>query len=249
MELKEFFSEHPEIAIAFSGGVDSTYLLMEAAKHAKRVRGYYVKSPFQPAFEFEDARRAAEMIGAEMVVLEADALEDERVAENPENRCYYCKKNIFGTILEAAKKDGFSEIADGTNASDDAADRPGMRALEEMKVFSPLRICDMTKDQIREKSKEAGLFTWNKPSYACLATRIPVGERITKEKLERTEKAENALFSLGFSDFRVRSMADTAKIQVREEDFERVFREREKIYDALSPMYKDVLLDLKDRKS
>lgn len=248
MTLNDFFKEHPRVALAFSGGVDSAYLLSSAVQAGAKVKAYYVNSAFQPEFELRDALRLAKELKAEMQVLPADVLCDQRVAENPGNRCYYCKQRIFQTILEAARKDGYTVIMDGTNASDDSGDRPGMRALQELQVLSPLRLCGLTKDQIRENSRLAGLFTWNKPAYACLATRIPTGERITEEKLTRTEKAETYLFSLGFRDFRVRSVEDTAKLQLNQRDLPRFLQYREDILKTLRQYYQSVLLDLEVRR-
>ena len=192
MELREFFEQYPEVAIAFSGGVDSAYLLYAAKQYGKRIKAYYVKTAFQPQFELEDAKRLAVELGAEIQVLEADILRDPIAASNPADRCYHCKKKLFSCILKAAREDCFSVLLDGTNASDDASDRPGMRALTELSVRSPLRECGLTKQMIRRLSQEAGLFTHDKPAYACLATRIPVGETITAEKLQRTEFAEQS---------------------------------------------------------
>ena len=132
MTLQEFFSQYPKTALAFSGGVDSAYLLYAAGKYAKEVRAYYVKSEFQPSFELEDAKRLASELGADMKVLDMKVLCVPQVKENPFNRCYYCKKAIFGVIMEEAKSDGFTVLIDGTNASDDAGDRPGMEALKEL---------------------------------------------------------------------------------------------------------------------
>ena len=233
MELREFFEQYPEVAIAFSGGVDSAYLLYAARQYAKRVKAYYVKTAFQPQFELDDAKRLAVDLGAEMEVLEADVLRDPVIVSNPADRCYHCKKKLFSHILKAAREDGFSVLMDGTNASDDASDRPGMRAIAELSVHSPLRECGLTKDAIRQLSREAGLFTHDKPAYACLATRIPVGEMITAEKLQRTEFAEDYLTALGFRDFRVRSVGDMAKLQVREEDLERAMSNRREILNEL----------------
>ena len=248
MELKRFFEECPEAAIAFSGGVDSAYLLSEAVKHGKRVKAYYVQTAFQPRFELEDARRLADELGARMEVLEVDILCESAVVSNPADRCYHCKKRLFAAILDAAKADGFRVLLDGTNASDDAADRPGMRALQELSVRSPLRECGLTKTEIRRLSKESGLFTHDKPAYACLATRIPTGEIITGEKLRRTEAAEDFLTGLGFRDFRVRSRGDVARLQVREADLPALLCHRETILRKLRNDYSGVVLDLEVRK-
>jgi len=247
MELQEFFKVHPRAAIAFSGGVDSAYLLYAAGKYAKDVTAYYVHAAFQPAFELEDAKRLAADIGAKMKILEVDVLSDETVVANPPDRCYYCKRQIFGNILRAAAEDGYTLVLDGTNASDDAGDRPGMKALKELEVRSPLRECGLTKIRIRELSREAGLFTWNKPSYACLATRIPTGTRITAGILQSTEAAETFLFGLGFTDFRIRYLDGHARLQVPEDQLEAVLLNRTQIIGELKKYYKSVMLDLETR--
>lgn len=248
MNLQDFFKRHPKIALAFSGGVDSAYLLYAAMHHGAQVRAYYVKSAFQPQFELADALRLAEELHADLRVLEADVLSIPQITENPADRCYHCKKQIFAEIVKAAKADGFSVLMDGTNASDDAGDRPGMRALRELSVRSPLRECGLTKDEIRRLSKEAGLFTWKKPAYACLATRIPTGECITKEKLWKTEQAEDYLFSLGLTDFRVRLLGGAARLQFPEQQFPKVLEKRARIIAELKKYYDAVLLDLEVRE-
>lgn len=247
MTLDRFFRENPRTAVAFSGGVDSAYLLYMASIYGNQVKAYYVKTAFQPEFEYTDAEQLAKELGVDMAVVNEDILCAENIVSNPSNRCYHCKKRIFKAIAAAADADGFSLIIDGTNASDDASDRPGMRALEEMAVRSPLRECGLTKDMIRQKSKEAGLFTWDKPAYACLATRIPTGERITAEKLHRTERAECFLYHLGLRDFRVRTIENVAKIQVRESDLPVVLANRQQIIEEFRQYYQDVLLDLEVR--
>lgn len=247
MTLQEFFEKNPKVAIAFSGGVDSAYLLYVAKKYANEVKAYYVKSQFQPQFELEDAKRLAGELGADMAVLSLNVLEVSKVMENPAERCYYCKKAIMGSIGAAASADGFDVLLDGTNASDDASERPGMRALAELSVLSPLRECGLTKSQVRELSKEAGLFTWDKPAYACLATRIPTGEVITEGKLAATEKAEDYLFSLGFTDFRVRSKDGHACLQVCEAQLPLLIKYRKDILVKLKDDYKTVSLDLEVR--
>lgn len=247
MTLKEFFKTAPKAAVAFSGGVDSAYLLYSAKRYADEIKAYYVKSEFQPQFELKDALQLAKELDVEIEILELKILRNENVAANPKNRCYHCKKDIFTAIAAAAKKDGFTLLLDGTNYSDKREDRPGMTALEELEVVSPLRECGLTKEEIRSLSREAGLFTWDKPAYACLATRIPEGERITCEKLAATESAENYLFSLGFTDFRVRSHDGNGLIQIREQQWELFTKHREDILNSLKENYKTVALDLEVR--
>lgn len=248
MTLQTFFALHPKAAIAFSGGVDSAYLLYAAVSCGADVRAYYVKSEFQPEFEYEDALRLASELNAEMTALPLNILSVPQVSENPSNRCYYCKRAIFSAITEAAEADGFTVLLDGTNASDDTADRPGMRALEELSVLSPLRECGLTKEHIRRLSREAGLFTWNKPAYACLATRIPTGEEITAGKLSATENAEDYLFSLGFTNFRVRSREGHARLQIPESQLGLLLEKRPLILAKLKEYYKTVSLDLEVRE-
>lgn len=247
MELSNFFEKNNKVAIAFSGGVDSAYLLYAAKKNNADVIAYYVKSDFQPEFELEDAIKVADKIDAKLEIINVDILQYEEVTKNPEDRCYYCKQKIFGTIVERAKKDGYSVVLDGTNASDSYDDRPGMKAKEEMKVLSPLRECNLTKDDIRNLSKEARLFTWNKPSYSCLATRIKTGAKITKQKLISTENAEKFLMNLGFSDFRVRNIDRIAKIQVKEKDLIKLIEYRAEILQEFRKYYEEVVLDLELR--
>lgn len=247
MTLNHFFTNYSKVAVAFSGGVDSSYLLYAAKKYAKKVQAYYVNSAFQPEFELEDAKKLAHQLQVDMKVLSVDVLGNRQVKENPHNRCYYCKRQIFSTILSQAKEDGFSVILDGTNASDLADDRPGMKALGELSVLSPLRMCQITKPEVRRLSKEVGLFTWNKPAYACLATRIPTGQPIAERLLQRTERAEGYLASLGFSDFRIRTKGESAAIQVTEKQLPLLMQNRQTIIDNLRKEYESVFLDLEVR--
>jgi len=247
MELTDFFHEVGRAALAFSGGADSAYLLYAAVKSGIQVKAYYVKSVFQPQFELEDAGRLSKELNADLRIIEADVLSEQAVADNPPDRCYYCKKCIFAAIAREAYADGYHVLMDGTNASDDAGDRPGMKALRELSVRSPLRECGLTKDDIRRLSKEAGLFTWDKPAYACLATRIPTGTVITEADLAKTEAAEGFLASLGFTDFRIRMMGEAARIQVAEPQAGRVLERREEILEGLKKYYTAVLLDLEVR--
>ena len=237
MDLNDFFVNNPKVALAFSGGVDSAYLLYAALKSKAQVTPYYIRSDFQPQFEYEDALRLCRDLNVEMKVIKLDSLADPIVAANPSDRCYYCKKHVFGSIMEEAYKDGYEVLIDGTNASDREDDRPGFKALKELEVRSPLRECGLTKAEIRRLSKEAGLFTWDKPAYACLATRIKTGETITKEKLVNTERSEGFLMSLGFRDLRVRQADGKARLELREEDRELFEKNKELIMETLGKYY------------
>ena len=247
MTLEQFFKENRSAALGFSGGVDSSYLLYAGLRYGAKIKAYFVKTAFQPDFELRDAYRLAEQIGTEITVLERDILDNAQVVSNPPDRCYFCKAAIFGILKKQAASDGISLVIDGTNASDDTADRPGMKALSELSVRSPLRECGLTKDEVRRLSREAGLFTWDKPSYACLATRVPSGRAITRELLRRVEKAEDALFALGFSDFRVRVLDEAAKLQFPQGQINRAVDNRAEIVKAIKPYFPAVLLDLEGR--
>ena len=245
--LRAFFADHPRMALAFSGGVDSAYLLYAARACGCDVAAFYAQSAFQPEFERRDAQRLAEQLDVPLNVVPLDVLAVAAVRDNPADRCYHCKKAIFTALLAAAEAQGYEAVMDGTNASDDTSDRPGMKALVELGVLSPLRLCGITKAQVREYSRAAGLFTWDKPAYACLATRIPTDTPITDEDLNRVEGAEAALFALGFSDFRVRLFHGAARLQLPGAQMAEAIARREEIRGALAPWIEIVMLDLKDR--
>ena len=248
MELKDFFAAHPRAALAFSGGADSSYLLYEGLRHAEELGVYYVKSAFQPEFERRDALRMAEALGARLRVLEADVLACPAVAANGPDRCYHCKKVIMATIKAAAAADGFALVLDGTNASDDLADRPGSRALAEEGILSPLRLCGLTKAEIRERSREAGLFTWDKPAYACLATRVKTGQPIDAGTLRAVEAGEEALFKLGFADFRVRTAGGRARLEFTPEQIGRAKESFGEIRALLAPYFTALDEELTERE-
>lgn len=241
--LKAFFQKYERAAVACSGGVDSAFLLYQAKKHAKETGAFFVRSSFQPGFEEEDAQKLCSRIGVPLTVISIDILGYSEIVRNPSDRCYFCKREIFRAISEAAKTAGFPVVLEGTNFSDDANDRPGMKALQELGVLSPLRECGYTKERIRQEAKEAGLFVHDKPAYACLATRIPWGTEITLELLQQIEQAENLLFSYGFSDFRVRLYGKAARIQLREEEIPLLLKKRAEIAEGLKPFFKEVFLD------
>ena len=249
MTLQQFFAQVPKAALAFSGGTDSAFLMWASRQYGCALRAYYIKTAFQPAFELADARRLAEELSVPMTVVELDVLSVPEAAENGPRRCYYCKKALFTRLRQAAAADGYTVLIDGTNASDDAGDRPGMAALRELEVRSPLRECGITKAEVRRLSKEAGLFTWDKPAYACLATRIPTGTAVTAEMLTRVENAESALAGLGFVDFRVRVADGAARLQVTGDQMPMVLEKREEILKALAPDFSAVTLDLAPRRA
>ena len=250
MTLQDFFTANPRAALGFSGGADSAYLLYAGLRSGAEIQPYYVNSTFNPAFELEDAERLCRELGVGLTVLTADQLTLPEVAANGPERCYYCKRALFSAIASRAAADGYTLLLDGCNASDDASDRPGMRAARELSVRSPLRECGITKAELRRLSREAGLFTWDKPAYACLATRVPTGTPLTRAALETTENAENALRALGLRDFRVRwrEGGKTALLQLSEADLALYLAEREAIDECLKEYYVNIILDKELRR-
>jgi uncharacterized protein len=234
--LVAMIAEKGAVAVAFSGGVDSSFLCHAAAAAlgAKAV-AITVVSPMLPKSERDCAAQVARQVGIEHILLEEAEIDDE-VAANPKERCYFCKKLEFGAILEAAKKRGITTVLDGSNMDDLTDYRPGLTALAELEIWSPLRAAELGKQDIRDLSRHFGLPTWDKPAFACLASRIPYGERIDREKLARVERAEDRLREEGFRQFRVRSHGDIARIEVAPEERRRFFDE--KLLDRISRAFK-----------
>lgn len=247
MELRDFFRDHRKAALAFSGGADSAWLLWAGLDCGADILPCYVKSQFQPEFELEDARRLCRELGAELELIELDVLSSPAVAENPPERCYHCKSLIMSAVKGRAAEKGYALVIDGSNASDAAGDRPGMRALEEEGILSPLRLCGITKPELRAMSREAGLFTWSKPAYACLATRIEPMVPIKVEDLKRIEAGEALLTARGFSDLRLRLRSGGALLQLTGEQLPRGRAELGEIKELLSPWFEKVELDEKER--
>lgn len=175
--------------LAFSGGCDSSFLLAALVHAGIDVKAYMVMTAFQAPFELDDAQRVAEEIGAEFELIRADILSHDEVCANPPDRCYWCKRFIFGTILDAMERDGRKILLDGTNASDDPSRRPGFRALAELGVVSPLRDAGFSKDCVRAASRLMGLSTADKPNFSCFATKVPAGNRIDQAALNRVEES------------------------------------------------------------
>lgn len=248
MTLQDFFKKNPRVAIGFSGGTDSSYLLAFAHKIGVQIQPYFIKGDFQPDFELEDAKNLCKKLGIPLKIIYVDVLENEKVKVNDEKRCYHCKLFGFGRIKEEARKDGYDEIIDGTNASDDISDRPGYQALLELGVLSPLRLCGITKEEVRKQSVELGLESAKKPSYACLATRV-LETPLTKESLQLAMLAEERVKNLGFSDFRVRVQYDKAIIEMNEKQYKFGLEKWEEIKANLSDLFMHIEWCDKPRKA
>lgn len=213
--LKEYIKSLKSVAVAFSGGVDSTFLLKTAFDVlGDKAIAVTLQSDAFPHRETGGAVEFCKKEGIKQFVCEIDHLNINRFSENPPDRCYYCKKMIFSTIKELALKKGIENVAEGSNMDDNSDYRPGLRAVKELNILSPLQEAELTKDEIRSLSKKMELDTWDKPSRACLASRFVYGEKITKEKLKMVERAEQLLIDKGYEQSRVRVHGNVARIEL-----------------------------------
>lgn len=244
--LKSIIQNTGGAVVAFSGGVDSTFLLKVAYDVlGDKVLAVTANSETYPKRELEEAKTFAQSLGIRHIVIETLELEIEGFADNPPDRCFYCKHELFSKLTEIAKNNGIEYVFDGSNYDDRNDHRPGMRAAKQLGVVSPLKQAEMTKDDIREISKEFGLSTWNKPSFACLSSRFPYGTKITPEKLTVIGAAEDFIRDLGFQELRVRHHDNIARIEIGKADLARIIPYAEKIVEKVKSLgFLYVTLDL-----
>ena len=217
--LKENIKKRGSAAVAFSGGVDSTFLIKAAHEVlGDKLIAVTATSSTYPERELKEAIKYATDMGVKHIIISSEELEIEGFASNPKNRCYYCKKELFTKIKQVAKDHGVEYVFDGSNLDDTGDYRPGMQAAKELQVVSPIKEAGLTKADVRELSKQLGLPTWNKPSFACLSSRFPYGNKITLPKLKMVEEAEQFLMDMGIRQVRVRHHGEIARIEVSPEE-------------------------------
>lgn len=253
-KLKNIFLSMGKVIVAFSGGVDSTFLLKigKDSLGKENVIAVTATSPLYPERELEFAKKMAKELGVRHLFVESNELKIEGFSKNPVNRCYLCKKELFSELRKVGQEEGFPFIVEGSTLDDDRDYRPGKIAINELGIRSPLKEAGFSKNDVREASREFGLSTWNKPSFACLASRFPYHNEITEDELKMVNEAEDFLIGLGFTQVRVRHYKDLARIEVFPEEIGRLIEEslREKIVSHFKKIgYKYVTLDLQGFRS
>lgn len=247
-KLKEYLQSLESVAVAFSSGVDSTFLLKEAKEVlGEKVVAITAKSCSFPKRELNETIDFCNKEHIRHIIFESEELDIKGFSSNPKNRCYLCKKELFKKMKQIAKENRINEVVEGSNIDDLGDYRPGLKAIRELEIKSPLRYAELTKDEIRCLSKKLGLKTWDKQSFACLSSRFVYGETITKEKLEMVDKAEQLLLDMGLKQVRVRIHKDLARIEVMPEDIEKISKKeiRERITKTLKEYgFTYVTLDL-----
>ena len=248
-ELKEYLVSLESVAVAFSSGVDSTFLLYAAHDAlGEKAIAVTASSCSFPKRELNEAKEYCSRLGVRHFIVESEELQIEGFAHNPTNRCYLCKHELFEKIIKIAHDQGIKEVAEGSNLDDNGDYRPGLMAVAELSVKSPLRTVGFTKQEIRDLSEYLGLPTWDKQSFACLSSRFPYGELITEEKLMMVDKAEQLLLDMGFHQLRVRIHGNVARIELLPEEFPKFMEEsvRLTVYDKFKEYgFQYVALDLK----
>ncbi|MBM4277964.1 MAG: ATP-dependent sacrificial sulfur transferase LarE [Deltaproteobacteria bacterium] len=253
-KLKEIFQSVGKVVVAFSGGVDSTFLLRMARDTlgAGNVLAVTALSPLYPERELNVAKKMATEMGVKHTLIESNELEIDGFSKNPIDRCYLCKRELFDELIKVAQQKNLSSVIEGSTLDDEKDYRPGKKAIRELGIRSPLVEASFTKADVREVSKSLGLPTWDKPSFACLASRFPYGEEITEEGLKRVNEAEDFLIGLGFKQVRVRHYKDLARIEIYKEEIEKLLdgTTREKVVERLKKIgYQYITLDLQGFRS
>lgn len=247
LELKKYLSSLNSVAVAYSSGVDSTFLLKTAVDtlHRDNVLALTAKSHSFPKRELNESIEFCKSENIRQIVFESEELSIDGFSNNPPDRCYICKKELFSKIKGIARENNINAVVEGSNADDINDYRPGMRAVAELEILSPLKKVGLTKNEIRALSKQLGLKTWNKQSFACLSSRFVYGEKITVQKLDMIDKSEQLLLDLGFKQVRVRIHNDVARIEVLPNEIERVMQFKDTIYSKFKEYgFRYVTLDL-----